>query len=204
MPPKSEKFDLYTVGFDYELRTCRNPWRMVQCRQCSHVWLNPRPALATLPVIYPPTYYSYNYKQQINPIATWAKAVLDRRKMRGILRKLAAAPKTGNPGIQMTNLIGDPTKPGLYTVRVALAAHTQAKPHVHRDNRSVTVVSGTWSMGYGATMDEKALKALPAGSFYTEPANVAHFIEVKEPVVIEVRGTGPSTRMFVNSADNPK
>ena len=90
----AEKFEQYTVGFDYELRTCRNPWRFVQCSACSHVWLNPRPALATLPVIYPPTYYSYNYKQQINPIATWAKAVLDRRKMAGILRKLAAPPMT--------------------------------------------------------------------------------------------------------------
>ena len=30
----------------------------------------------------------------------------------------AAAPKGANPGVQMTNLIGDPTKPGLYTVRV--------------------------------------------------------------------------------------
>jgi SAM-dependent methyltransferase len=89
-----EKFASYSIGFDYELRTCRNPWRFVQCRECSHVWLNPRPALSTLPVIYPPNYYSYNYQRQINPIATWAKAVLDRRKMAGILRKLATAPKT--------------------------------------------------------------------------------------------------------------
>src|SRR5262252_1519122 len=89
---------------------------------------------------------------------------------------MAAAAKPGaNPAIQMTNLVGDPTKPGLYTVRVALAAHTQAKPHVHRDNRSVTVISGTWSMGYGAQFDEKALKALPPGSVYTEPAGQAHF-----------------------------
>src|SRR5689334_13197898 len=71
----------------------------------------------------------------------------------------AAAPKGANPGIQMTNLVGDPTKPGLYTVRVAIAAHTQAKPHIHRDNRSVTVIAGTWSMGYGAQFDDKALKA---------------------------------------------
>jgi SAM-dependent methyltransferase len=89
-----ERFDLYTVGFDYELRTCRNPWRFVQCRACGHVWLNPRPALAALPVIYPPTYYSYNYKQQINRVARWAKALLDRRKMRAILRRLPAAPAT--------------------------------------------------------------------------------------------------------------
>jgi hypothetical protein len=48
------------------------------------------------------------------------------------------------------------------------------------------------------------LKALPAGSFYTEPANVSHFVEVREPVIIQVRGNGPSGRTFVNPADSPK
>ena len=80
-------------GLRLQIRTCRNPWRFVQCRDCRHVWLNPRPALATLPVIYPPTYYSYNYKQ-IHPLALWAKERLDRRKMRAILRRLPAPPKT--------------------------------------------------------------------------------------------------------------
>ncbi len=90
----TEDFEQYTVGFDYELRTCRNPWRFVQCRACCHVWLNPRPAVATLPVIYPPTYYSYNYRQQINRLALWAKEKLDGRKMRGILRQLPAPPQS--------------------------------------------------------------------------------------------------------------
>jgi hypothetical protein len=66
-------------------------------------------------------------------------------------------------------------------------------------------LSGTWPLGYGEHFDEAALKALPEGSFYTEPAtNVVHFVEVKEPVIIQVKGTGPSGRTFVNSADNPK
>jgi quercetin dioxygenase-like cupin family protein len=112
----------------------------------------------------------------------------------------AAAKPGGNPAIQMTNLVGDPTKPGLYTVRVALAAHTQAKPHIHRDNRSVTVISGTWSMGYGTQFDDKALKALPPGSVYTEPAGQPHFSQAgDEAVVILVTGYGPSDTKFVNN-----
>ena len=54
------------------------------------------------------------------------------------------------------------------------------------------------------TLPGTALKALPAGSFYTEPANVAHFVEVREPVLIQVSGTGPTGRKFVDPADNPK
>jgi quercetin dioxygenase-like cupin family protein len=111
----------------------------------------------------------------------------------------AAASKPANPGgPQMTNLVGDPTKAGLYTVRVAIPAHVQVKPHVHRDNRSITVVSGVWRMGYGAQADEKALESLPAGSVYTEPAGQAHFSQTgDEPVVILVTGYGPSDTKFV-------
>jgi uncharacterized RmlC-like cupin family protein len=119
------------------------------------------------------------------------------------IASMAAAAKpssSGVAGVQMTNLVGDPTKPGLYTVRVAIAAHTQAKPHVHRDNRSVTVVSGTWQMGYGAKFDEKALKSLPPGSVYTEPAGQAHFSQTgDEAVVILVTGYGPSDTKFVTN-----
>jgi quercetin dioxygenase-like cupin family protein len=113
---------------------------------------------------------------------------------------LAATGKAGNNGIQMTNLVGDPTKPGLYTVRVAIPAHTKAPPHVHRDNRSVTVVSGTWQMGYGPKADDKALKSLPPGSVYTEPAGQAHFSQTgDEAVVILVTGYGPSDTKFVTN-----
>jgi quercetin dioxygenase-like cupin family protein len=110
---------------------------------------------------------------------------------------LAAPTQTGRAGVQMTNLIGDPTKPGLYTVRVSIAPHTQVPPHTHRDNRAVTVVSGTWHMGYGSTFDAQGLKDLPAGSFYTEPAGQPHFARTgDEPVVIWVTGYGPSDTRF--------
>jgi quercetin dioxygenase-like cupin family protein len=102
-------------------------------------------------------------------------------------------------GIGMTVLSGDPAKPGLYTVRVAFPAHARVRPHTHRDNRSVVVLSGTWHLGYGGTFNAADLKALPTGSFYTEPAGQAHFGEAgDEPVVIWVTGYGPSDTKFVS------
>jgi quercetin dioxygenase-like cupin family protein len=100
-------------------------------------------------------------------------------------------------GMEQVNLVGNPSEPGPYTLRLKFPAGYKLAPHVHPDNREVTILSGTWYTGYGAKFDETALKALPAGSFYTEPANVAHFVEVREPVVIQVSGTGPSGRQFV-------
>jgi 2-polyprenyl-3-methyl-5-hydroxy-6-metoxy-1,4-benzoquinol methylase len=83
----------FAVGFDYELMTCQNPWRFVRCSECTHVWLNPRPAVSELPVIYPPSYYAYNYGK-INPLARKAKELLDRRKMARITRSCLQPPRT--------------------------------------------------------------------------------------------------------------
>jgi 2-polyprenyl-3-methyl-5-hydroxy-6-metoxy-1,4-benzoquinol methylase len=83
----------FASGYDYELRTCANLWKFVQCQSCGHVWLNPRPPVAELGVIYPPNYYAYNYSK-INPIARRAKELLDQRKMARILRAAPKLPKS--------------------------------------------------------------------------------------------------------------
>jgi len=79
------------TGYDYELLTCSNRWRFVVCRRCGHCWLNPRPAAEALPVIYPPTYYAYNY-ERISAIARKGKEVLDAGKLRSILRISGGTP----------------------------------------------------------------------------------------------------------------
>ena len=106
-------------------------------------------------------------------------------------------------GMEQVNLVGNPSKPGPYTLRLKFPAGYKLAPHKHPDYREVTILSGTWHTGYGDKFDAAALKALPAGSFYTEPANIAHYIEVREPVMIQVTGTGPSGRSFINPAEKP-
>ena len=107
------------------------------------------------------------------------------------------------PGLEQTMLVGDPSKPGPYTIRLKFPAGFKVGPHTHPDSREVTVLSGTWYTGYGEKAEASGLKELPMGSFYTEPANVAHYVEIREPVIIQVSGTGPSGRKFVGP-DAPK
>src|SRR6202161_4684750 len=45
---------------------------------------------------------------------------------------------------------GDPEKPGLYIVLVKWAPHKMSRPHFHPNDRLVTVISGTWWVGWGA------------------------------------------------------
>ena len=100
-------------------------------------------------------------------------------------------------GIQTTTLYGDPTRPGPYTIEIRVPANTSIAAHTHRDERSAVVVRGTWYFGYGATADEARVKPLPPGSFYTEPANVAHFALTRgEPVVAYISGWGPTDTRF--------
>jgi quercetin dioxygenase-like cupin family protein len=97
-------------------------------------------------------------------------------------------------GLQRADITGDEKKPGIYVYRIRAPAGVRVKPHFHPDERVVTVISGTLLMGYGDKFDEAAMKALPAGSMWTEPANVPHYVWAKDgEVVIQVMGAnGPS------------
>lgn len=110
---------------------------------------------------------------------------------------------SGASGIQTVVLKGDPTKAGLYVLALRTAANVTIQAHSHQDDRVATVLKGTWYFGYGEKFDEKALKALPPGSSYTEPPNTAHFARTREEVVLEIVGYGPTSTTYVNAADDP-
>jgi quercetin dioxygenase-like cupin family protein len=111
---------------------------------------------------------------------------------------------SGVSGIQTVVLKGDPTKVGVYTLLLRVGPNTKIEAHAHPDDRVATVISGTWYFGYGKQFNESALKALPAGSFYTEPPNANHFAMTRaESVVIQITGSGPSGTVYVDPANDP-
>jgi hypothetical protein len=122
-------------------------------------------------------------------------------------------PQHGNPGtgssgvggIETVVLKGDPNQAGVYTIMLRVPAHTKIAAHSHRDDRVATVISGTWHIGFGEKFDEAKLKALPPGSFYTEPPSEAHFAETgDEAVVVQITGFGPSSTDYVDPTQDPR
>jgi quercetin dioxygenase-like cupin family protein len=112
---------------------------------------------------------------------------------------------SGIAGIQTVVLKGDPSKPGLYTLLLRLGPNQKIEAHAHSDDRVAMVVSGTWYFAYGRQFDESKLRALPPGSFYTEPPNVDHFAMTKGGgVTIQITGMGPSSTTYVNPANQPR
>ena len=109
------------------------------------------------------------------------------------------------PGVEIADVIGASTKPGPFVERIKFPANFTQHAHSHPDDRTYTVISGTWFVGYGDKLDPKKLKALAAGSFHTEPANVNHFVMTKEGgVVVQITGTGPTGFKYVDPAHAPK
>ena len=95
--------------------------------------------------------------------------------------------------LQSVVLAGDPSKPELYTTRVKIPANVKLLAHIHPESRNVVVLSGTFYYGYGDKFDEAKLNEMPAGTFFTEPANQPHFAWTKKgEVILQVTGVGPT------------
>jgi len=103
-------------------------------------------------------------------------------------------------GLEVANILGDASRPGPYVQRVRFPAGQVVQAHSHPDERTYTVISGTWHIGWGPKYDPAGLTALPAGSFYTEPAGVPHFVVTREDVVVQISGTGPTAVHYVDGA----
>jgi quercetin dioxygenase-like cupin family protein len=117
----------------------------------------------------------------------------------------AGAGTSGVAGIRTTILYGDPTKAGPYTIEIRVPPNTRIAAHGHRDSRTAVVVAGAWYFGYGGKADEALVKALPPGSFYSEPAGIDHFAMTKgEGASVYIFGFGPTSTNYVEAADAPK
>jgi quercetin dioxygenase-like cupin family protein len=114
------------------------------------------------------------------------------------------APAILPPGAKVAVLDGDPTKPGLFTMRLSLPDGYRIPPHFHPVDEHVTVISGTFQVGMGETFDGSKLSTLSAGTFGMMPAGMRHFVQAKGATVLQLHGTGPWKLTYVNPADQPK
>ena len=97
------------------------------------------------------------------------------------------------PSLLRATIHGDLDQPGSFTFRVRAAAGHRLMPHTHPDDRTITVLEGTYWTGLGERWNESALAAFPRGSFFVVPAGVPHFSAVLEgEAEIQESGWGPS------------
>jgi len=102
-----------------------------------------------------------------------------------------AGPRMLPPGASMAVIEGAFDKPGPFTVRLKFPANYRIPAHWHPVKVTVTVISGTFHMGLGDTLDPSQGKALPAGSIFEMPATIHHFGWTSEETIIQEHGIGP-------------
>lgn len=107
------------------------------------------------------------------------------------------APVNGLTGVQMAVVWGDPTKPGPYIMRLKLDDAATVPPHWHPDDERVTVLSGTFMVGVGDTIDPSKMKTLGPGAFVYIPQGVHHYAMAKGVTIVQASGMGPFAMNFV-------
>ena len=105
----------------------------------------------------------------------------------------------GREGLKVAFLVGHPSEPGLYAMRVRFSPGVMSPPHTHDRDRHVTVIEGTWYAGTQRDFDPETTVALTPGSFMVHPAGAVHYDGAKDgPVIVEIRGMGPVSTDYVD------
>lgn len=107
-------------------------------------------------------------------------------------------------GAQIAVLEGDPTKAGPFVFRVKVPDGYRIPVHTHPKTERVTVIAGTFHIGMGDKFDQKATKAMPAGTYGYWKAGMKHFVWVKGETIVQFHGEGPWVINYVDPRDDPR
>ena len=109
------------------------------------------------------------------------------------------------PEARLAVLVGEPTKPGPYVIRVKMPAGGKLMPHQHPEDRIYTVMSGVFYIGLGEKFDPDRLNAYPPGSVVVLPGNTWHYHWAKSgEYVTQVTAIGPLGLDYLDPADDPR
>jgi quercetin dioxygenase-like cupin family protein len=109
------------------------------------------------------------------------------------------------PSARLATVVGDPSKPGPYVIRVKVPSGVKLMPHKHPEDRVYTVISGVFYVGLGDQFDADKLQAYPPGSVIVLPGNTPHFHWAKSgEYVSQVTGMGPLGLEYLDSRDDPR
>jgi quercetin dioxygenase-like cupin family protein len=106
---------------------------------------------------------------------------------------------------RLAAVVGEPTGPGPYVIRVKLPAGVKLMPHVHPEDRVYTVISGVFYIGLGERFDSTKLEAFPPGSVIVLPGGTPHFHWARSgDYVTQVTAIGPLGLEYVDPGDDPR
>jgi quercetin dioxygenase-like cupin family protein len=109
------------------------------------------------------------------------------------------------PAARLAVVVGEPTKPGPYTIRVKVPSGVKLMPHKHPEDRVYTVISGVFYIGVGDQFDADKLQAYAPGSVVVLPGDTHHFHWAKSgEYVTQVTAIGPLGLEYLDPNDDPR
>jgi hypothetical protein len=109
------------------------------------------------------------------------------------------------PGVRLAVLVGHPSEPGPYVIRVKAPGGTKLMPHRHPEDRIYTVMSGVFYIGLGDQFDGDKVNAFPPESVIVLPGNTSHFHFAKSgEYITQVTAIGPLGLEYLNPRDDPR
>jgi quercetin dioxygenase-like cupin family protein len=109
------------------------------------------------------------------------------------------------PSARLAVVVGQPSEPGLYTMRVRVPHGVKLMPHRHPEDRVYTVISGVFYIGLGDQFNPDKLQAYPPGSVLFLPGNTSHFHWAKSSeYVTQVTAIGPLGLEYISAKDDPR
>jgi hypothetical protein len=109
------------------------------------------------------------------------------------------------PSARLAVLVGHPTEPGPYVIRVKVPSGVKLMPHRHEEDRVYTVISGIFYIGRGDRFDVEKLEAHPPGSIVVLPGDTPHFHWAKSgEYVTQVTAIGPISLTYLDPEDDPR
>lgn len=109
------------------------------------------------------------------------------------------------PAARLAVVVGRPSEPAPYVVRVKVPHDVKLMPHRHPEDRVYTVVSGVFYIGLGDEFDADKLEAYPPGTVLVLPGDTSHFHWARSgEYVTQVSGIGPLGIEYVDAKDDPR
>ena len=109
------------------------------------------------------------------------------------------------PSVRLAVVVGQPSEPGPYTIRVKTPHGGKLMPHKHPEDRVYTVISGVFYIGLGDEFDSSKLEAYPPGAVIILPGNTPHFHWAKSgEYVTQVTAIGPLGLEYLSAKDDPR
>ena len=99
---------------------------------------------------------------------------------------------SGNSGLKIANLYGDPSVPGeAFVFRLTVPVGYTLDPHIHPIDEHMTVLEGALYVGLGTELDRAAAVAYGPGSYVMVAADEPAYMFADEETVVQVHGIGP-------------